>query len=108
MILFSDPAGFVKGEPVNTFRVGDKWAKALRVGETVQLARTEDEKVVGEAEVTGIFLGSWDEAKRLAPDNHSASRFGALAAADMLLAELKRHYDKVEGQKISVIYLNLK
>jgi hypothetical protein len=108
VLLFAGdyPTELVVGQNVNTFRKGLKWSKKLSAGDKVVLAATEGAKPFGEANVTNVITGSWDELKKLASDNHTARRFSPMEAPGILYDLLVSIYDVFSDadETFTVIY----
>ncbi|AKU43589.1 hypothetical protein CPT_Seuss63 [Caulobacter phage Seuss] len=110
-LKFEDLSTVGVGDVFNTFRVG--FDKKLAVGDTVKLkSAVEGEPDLGEAKVTQIVEGPYDNLKQLAGDNHlffkSPSEVG-VTDQDRMTPELNRLYPGVdlyaETTKVTVIYL---
>lgn len=92
VIEFSPPMSGFDNE-FNTFRVGVKWSKRLKVGDVVGLIDTKESKLFGIAEVVGIHQGKLRQvAEQHACRNHNQLGLDPAGAADRLIANMFKRY----------------
>ena len=93
----------------NTFRLGLRYSKILKLNDKVMLIDRAKLEVIGEALVCGIFVGKLDEmAKLYAHDNHNQK--GNEYAPDLLIEAMMKRYGPhmvSVDKKVTVVYLQL-
>ncbi len=107
-ILFAFPGGEVGTFPelFTTVRRGGKWAELAKVGDKLELARTEGEVYLGEARVEAIVCGPLDQiSAELLGINHDPS----CRTPEGILAGLRRAYgdDVATDEPVTVLTLRL-
>lgn len=98
------PSGVVS----NTFRLGEKWFKAVRVGEIIDLRETGTERPLGAAAVVDVEYMTYIEAlNRRAQKNHVGLGRNQTDAAAIVNGALKAAYgeDLTNDAYVSVVTL---
>jgi hypothetical protein len=109
IIEFAPPMESIGGY-FNTFRMGIKWSKLLKMGDKVFLVDKPKALVFGEAIIGEVFVGRLDEMAKLhAVHNHNQVGLTPTAEApERLIANMKKRYGPHiarEDKKVTVIFM---
>ena len=111
VIEFAPPMSGLEGE-FNTVRLGVKWSRNLKPGDTVFLMDKPKSAIFGQAEVTRIEVGKLGEVASVhAAQNHNQKHSDPDAAPQRLIENMVKRYGPHkcdQNKRVTVIYLRVK
>lgn len=110
VINFSPPMSGLF-DSFNTFRLGVRYSKLLKVGDRVLLINAKSLEVIGEAIVNGVIVGQLGVLAGLyAHENHNQRDSDSEGAKTRLIANMTKRYGPHlvnETKKVTVIQLTM-
>lgn len=110
IIEFSPPIMGISGT-FNTFRLGIRYSKILKVNDTVCLIDKQKLAIMGYAQVKEVLVGRLDDMAKLhASKNHNQVLNEPMFAPDLLIEAMMKRYGPHMvslDKKVTVIYLSV-